>query len=234
MMELTQARGVIVAGHAGLGHVVSPLPVAIALGSYTAAAPGIRTGSEGSTAVHVSPSADRRGQNLIWIRRDAARETETGMLTDMADTRAFENAIPAGFQDDPGAVASLRLSHRIAPGGEAVVDICGELDIATAGVAVRYVSHVIDRHRGPVIADLAALAFCDASGLGALVRMAVHAEQAGCSFRLASPSPSLVKIMRITGLYCRFLTVRLAEIGTLRDASLPGIPDVCGTWEEPR
>ena len=89
---------------------------------------------------------------------------------------------------------------------------CGHLrrtGHSPAGVAVRYVSHVIDRHRGPVIADLAALAFCDASGLGALVRMAVHAEQAGCSFRLASPSPSLVKIMRITGLYCRFLTVRL-------------------------
>ena len=140
------------------------------------------------------------------------RKTETGMLTRMADARASGNAILAGFQDDLEGAAPLRLGHRIAPGGEAVVDICGELDIATAEVAVRYVRDVIDRHRGPVIADLAALAFCDASGLGALVRMAVHAEQAGCSFRLASPSPSLVKIMRITGLYCRFLTLRRPPI----------------------
>ncbi len=140
------------------------------------------------------------------------REAETGMLTDAADTGASGKAIPAGFQDDPGGAPPLRLSHRIAPGGQAVVDICGELDIATAAAAVRYVSDVIDRHRGPVVADLAALAFCDASGLGALVRMAVHAERAGCSFRLASPSPSLVKIMRITRLYCRFVTLRRPPI----------------------
>ena len=43
-------------------------------------------------------------------------------------------------------------------------------------------------------------AFCDAGGLTALVRMARYAERNGCPFRLASPSPSLVKIMRITGL----------------------------------
>ena len=136
------------------------------------------------------------------------RKTETGMLTHIADTRAFDEAIPAGFQDDLDGAALLRVSHRIAPDGQAVADICGELDIATAEVAVGSVRHVVVRHRGPVIADLAALAFCDASGLGALVRMAVHAERAGCSFRLASPRPSLVKIMRITGLYCRFVALR--------------------------
>jgi anti-anti-sigma regulatory factor len=35
--------------------------------------------------------------------------------------------------------------------------------------------------------------------------MAGYAERAGCPFRLASPSPSLVRIMRITGLDARFL-----------------------------
>ncbi len=189
----------------------SALPVAIALGSYAAAALGNRTGTDDSPAVYVSLSADRRGTEPHPDEERCTvgdRKTETGMLTHRADTRASGNAILAGFQDDLEGAAPLRLRHRIAPGGQAVVDICGELDIATAEVAVRYVRHVIDRHRGPVIADLAALAFCDASGLGALVRMAVHAEQAGCSFRLASPSPSLVKIMRITGLYSRFLTPR--------------------------
>ena len=47
--------------------------------------------------------------------------------------------------------------------------------------------------------------FCDAKGLAALVRMARYAEQKGRPFRLASPSPSLIKIMRITGLDRRFL-----------------------------
>jgi anti-sigma B factor antagonist len=91
------------------------------------------------------------------------------------------------------------------PSGGAVAHIGGELDIATAEVAVRYVRHVIDCHRGPVIVDLTALGFCDARGLNALVRMAGYAEQAGCLFRLASPSRSLAKVIRITGLARRFL-----------------------------
>jgi len=136
------------------------------------------------------------------------RETETGVLTHTAATRVLEKATPGRFHDDLQGAAPLRLSHQITRAGEAVVDICGELDIATAEVAVRYVRHVIDRHYGPVIADLAALGFCDASGLGALVRMARYAEQAGRWFGLASPRPSLVKIMRITGLNRRFLILR--------------------------
>jgi anti-anti-sigma factor len=99
----------------------------------------------------------------------------------------------------------LELSHRVLPTGEAVAAIGGELDFATAEMAVRYVSRVIASHQGPVIVDLTALSFCDAQGLSALVRMAGYAERAGRPFRLVSPSPSVIKIMRITGLDRRFL-----------------------------
>jgi anti-anti-sigma factor len=82
----------------------------------------------------------------------------------------------------------------------------GDLDILSADVAVNYVTDVIDRHRGPVTVNLTALAFCDARGLAALVRMAGYADRKGCPFRLASPSPRLIKIMRITRLDRKFLT----------------------------
>jgi anti-anti-sigma factor len=108
-------------------------------------------------------------------------------------------------QDDLEITAPIELSHRICATGEAVVALAGELDLLSAEVAVNYVRDVIDRHYGPVTVNLTALAFCDARGLAALVRMAGYAEQKGCSFRLASPSPSLVKIMRITRLERRFL-----------------------------
>ena len=81
----------------------------------------------------------------------------------------------------------------------------GELDIASAERAVSYVRDVIDQRRGPVNVNLAALAFCDARGLAALMRMASYAEQSDCPFKVTSPSPSLVKIMRITGLDRQFL-----------------------------
>ena len=118
------------------------------------------------------------------------RGTTATMFTRMADA-------PVGEQ--------LALSQRVLPTGEAVAGIGGELDFATAEMAVRYVCRVIDSHHGPVIVDLTALGFCDAQGLSALVRMAGYAERAGRPFRLVSPGPSVVKIMRITGLDRRFL-----------------------------
>jgi anti-anti-sigma factor len=75
----------------------------------------------------------------------------------------------------------------------------------------RYVRKIIDRHRRPVIADLTTLSFCDARGPAALVRMAGYAEQMGCTFRLASPSLSLVKIIRITGLDRSFFAFQVPE-----------------------
>jgi len=52
----------------------------------------------------------------------------------------------------------------------------------------------------PVSVDLSGLTFCDASGLGVLAKIARHARQAGRQLMLTSARPSLLKIMRITGL----------------------------------
>jgi anti-anti-sigma factor len=121
-------------------------------------------------------------------------------LTRMIDPKAEQINIVAERQGDRCQAASLELSHRILPTGEAVADIGGELDIATADTAVSYLTQLIDRHHGPVIADLTALRFCDARGLSALLRVARYAEQGSNKFRVASPSPSLVKLLRITAL----------------------------------
>jgi anti-sigma B factor antagonist len=86
--------------------------------------------------------------------------------------------------------------------------VTGELDIATAEQAYTYISDVIDCWPAPVSVDLAGLTFCDASGLGALARVARHARQAGRQLRLISARPSLVKIMRITGLDRAFPELR--------------------------
>jgi anti-anti-sigma factor len=106
----------------------------------------------------------------------------------------------AESQGGRSTAASLELSRRILPTGEAVAGIGGELDIATADTAVKYVTQVIDHHHGPVIVDLTALRFCDARGLSALLQIALYAEQGEHKFRVASPSPSLVKLLRITAL----------------------------------
>ena len=129
------------------------------------------------------------------------------MVTCSAGATAAEEAAAAA-PDAPKTTALLKLTHQVHSAGEAIVYLRGELDIATAAMAVSYVSDLVDRHCGPMIADVTALAFCDARGLAALARMAGYAEQKGCPFRLASPRPLLVKIMRITGLDQKLRTCR--------------------------
>jgi anti-sigma B factor antagonist len=95
---------------------------------------------------------------------------------------------------------ALELSCETDGDGNQIISVTGELDIATAEQAYAYISDVIDAWPAPVSVDLSGLIFCDASGLGALARAARHARQAGRQLRLNAARPSLLKIMRITGL----------------------------------
>jgi anti-sigma B factor antagonist len=99
----------------------------------------------------------------------------------------------------------LSLGCHVTARGEVVLTLTGELDLASAERAFGYVRDAIDRHDVPVVVDLASLSFCDARGLGTLLRMSRYADQAGRALRLMSPQPQLQKIMRITGLDGDFL-----------------------------
>jgi len=98
----------------------------------------------------------------------------------------------------------LRLSSEIDVDGRQVVSVAGELDIATAQQAYAYISDVIDNGKAPVSVDLGQVTFCDASGLGVLARAAKHARQTGQQLMLTSARPSMLKIIRITGLDTAF------------------------------
>jgi anti-anti-sigma factor len=102
----------------------------------------------------------------------------------------------------------LELSVRTGPDGYQVISVTGELDIATADKAYAYISEVIDSWQVPVTVDLSGLTFCDASGLGVLAKAARHALQAGRQLRLTAARPSLLKIMRMTGMDRAFPELR--------------------------
>jgi anti-anti-sigma factor len=118
--------------------------------------------------------------------------------------------------DDSGDL--IRLSCRESPDGLAEVAIRGDLDLATADRTVRFVNGVIDRCAGTISADLSGLTFCDACGLGALIRIAAHAQRAGRVLELTNPSRAITRIMRITGVDERLLVPALAGLG----AGAPG------------
>jgi anti-sigma B factor antagonist len=133
--------------------------------------------------------------------------------------RQLNRANPCAAAPDGGSDGSVITAQRVEPvqlelscrteeDGSQVVSVTGELDIATADQAYAYISDVIDCWPAPVSVDLAGLTFCDASGLGALARVARHARQAGRQLKLISARPSLVKIIRITGLDRTFPELR--------------------------
>jgi anti-anti-sigma factor len=112
----------------------------------------------------------------------------------------------------------LQLLYQRTADGEAMVNLRGELDIATAERAHTYLRTVLDSDKkGKVILDLAELTFCDAAGLGVLAKLASHARQTGRSVRLVAPRPSLVRIMRITGMDAVFPEVRTPVLRMVPD-----------------
>jgi anti-anti-sigma factor len=113
-----------------------------------------------------------------------------------------------GATTDFAQAMQLELAYSSAADGSAMVSARGELDIATADQAYAYLRDVVDNLRGPLTVNLAELTFCDAAGLGALARLAGHARQAGRDLKLAAARPSLLRIMRITGMDQTFPEVR--------------------------
>lgn len=143
-------------------------------------------------------------------------------MTVRAGRFAGDKAAPNGGIGSMGATAAdlahaydstrddqLQLAYQRTADGQAMVNVRGELDIATAAWAHAYLRAVLDTHKkGNLTLNLADLTFCDAAGLGVLARLASHARRTGRSVRLMAPRPALVRIMCITGMDAVFPEVR--------------------------
>jgi anti-anti-sigma factor len=113
-----------------------------------------------------------------------------------------------GATTDVANAMQLELAFQLTTDGRATVRVRGELDIATADQAYAYLRDVVDSQDGPVTMNLAELTFCDAAGLGVLARVAGYARRSGRSLKLTAARPSLLRIMRITGMDQAFPEVR--------------------------
>ena len=132
---------------------------------------------------------------------DVEPVSDGGSDADVITTTAAKGAAAARASGpDRKEPAQLELSCQTGANGYQIVSVTGELDIATAEQAYSYISEIIDGRSAPVTVDLSGLTFCDASGLGALARIARHAREKGRQLMLTSARPSVLKIMRITGL----------------------------------
>ena len=135
-------------------------------------------------------------------------------------TRSPHPAIPAsagrggppadGLVEADAPALAIRMR---AQAGHMVVELDGELDIASGAVVARQVARLMDEGGTCVVADLTRLTFCDAAGLGSLVKARNRLTREGGWLRLAAPTPQLRRILQIAG-----LTRTLPSYDTVCDA----------------
>ncbi|MEU8124069.1 STAS domain-containing protein [Spirillospora sp. NPDC049024] len=119
--------------------------------------------------------------------------------------------------DASGAPAAdgLRIETARVRADTAVVAVAGEIDLRTAGPLRDRLVELHGRLPGArprrLVADFAAVPFCDAAGLGALVAAHNQISAAGGEIALAGVRPAQLRLLKITGLHRLFAIHRDVE-----------------------
>ncbi|MFC4056755.1 STAS domain-containing protein [Planomonospora corallina] len=85
-----------------------------------------------------------------------------------------------------------------------IIALRGEIDAASAPALRKRLRNALQRSADLLILDLAAVSFCDASGLSVLVDIRQRSGESGITLRLVAPRPHLTRLLRITGLHRGF------------------------------
>lgn len=83
---------------------------------------------------------------------------------------------------------------------EPVVRVRGDVDLDTAPLLERRLNELIDDGARQIVVDFGELTFMDMTGLTVLVRVLKRLRARGGRIRLRSASPSVQKVLEITGL----------------------------------
>jgi anti-anti-sigma factor len=115
----------------------------------------------------------------------------------------------------PGVPGGLRVEVARVRGDTVVVTVAGEIDLRTAGPLRDRLIDLYGEHqdagRRRLVADFAAVQFCDAAGLGALVAAHNQIAAGGGEIVLAAVRPAQLRLLRITGLHRLFAVHRDAD-----------------------
>ncbi|MEV6601496.1 STAS domain-containing protein [Actinoplanes sp. NPDC051346] len=79
--------------------------------------------------------------------------------------------------------------------------VTGEIDMATVDELARALHEAMTRPGvTEVVADLAAVTFCDSSGIAAFDRAYAEGQHRGIVFRISDPQPAVRRVLELTGM----------------------------------
>jgi anti-anti-sigma factor len=90
------------------------------------------------------------------------------------------------------------IAQRAAPAGVVVVELAGELDVASASVLRKWFDEALARQPAAVVADMAEVTFMDSSALRELLRAHTSMRAAGTRFIPAALPPVVERLLDLT------------------------------------
>lgn len=108
---------------------------------------------------------------------------------------------------DRGMGSGMLVVRREWGDGRQIVCLCGELDLSNAEQAEREISAVLAEDESQVVIDMRELLFIDSTGIALLVSLLQREDSAARIRFVPSPSPSVRRVIQITGLEQRMPTV---------------------------
>lgn len=81
----------------------------------------------------------------------------------------------------------------------------GELDMDTADAVEQAVTQLLSGSPEVLVVDFAGVAFCDSSGIGALIRAHRTAAEQGCRLELQRVDPDVRRVFDLVGLSDRLI-----------------------------
>jgi anti-anti-sigma factor len=80
-----------------------------------------------------------------------------------------------------------------------VIHVAGEIDLTSVPTLDACLAAAIDGQSGAVTVDLAAVTFCDSSGLNALVRASQRLREQDRTLVATNPNPVVAQVMTVSG-----------------------------------
>ncbi|WP_369230044.1 STAS domain-containing protein [Streptomyces sp. R21] len=112
--------------------------------------------------------------------------------------------LPEGTAGASGSPAPNPYAHSYVHGRFIVVEVSGEIDMATAGSLAEHLQAAAGQPAPDLLVDLRQVAFFDGSGLRVLCRADSRARERGGRLRIVSDRPRIHRLLRAAGLLSRF------------------------------